>query len=75
MDVVLKVTANGISATVVRQFVPTRIEREVLAQVFTRVCDGPCDERAGQRQVQIPECQIDAEDQRTEAPATGRRAA
>ena len=75
MEVVSKLTSNGLNATVVRQFVPTRIEREVLAQVFAVVCGGPFEEWDARCQVNIPECPIEGEDHRTEALAPGRRAA
>jgi|GEM_PF-7007367 len=52
MDVVSKVTANGLNATVVRQFVPTRIEREVLAQVFAIVYGGAREEWGATRQAE-----------------------
>lgn len=38
MEVVSKAMTIRMNGTVVRQFVPTRIEREILAQVFSLVC-------------------------------------
>lgn len=73
MEVSSKVTSPAVNATVVRQFVPTRIEREVLAQVFAMVCRGLCEERSTS-QSQIHECVAD-EDHRPETLVCGRRAA
>ena len=38
MEVVSKAMTIRMNGAVVRQFVPTRIEREILAQVFSLVC-------------------------------------
>ena len=75
MDVVSKVTANGLNATVVRQFVPTRIEREVLAHVFAIVYGGAREEWGATRQAEASKCLCEDEDHPTEAHVTGRRAA
>jgi hypothetical protein len=73
MEVVSKRMASKMNGVVVRQFVPTRIEREVLAHVFALVC--------GQRNKIGICCEGDASefsngeiDQRTESFAGGRRA-
>jgi hypothetical protein len=74
MEVGSKVTSPSVNATVVRQFVPTRIEREVLAQVFALVCRGLCEEKTTS-QSKIHECAVAAEDRRPETFVPGRRAA
>ena len=73
MEVVSKRMTSKMNGVVVRQFVPTRIEREVLAQVFALVC--------GQRnknriccEGDISEVSIGEIDQRTQ-PCAGRRRA
>ena len=38
MDGSIDITGNAATATVVRQFAPSRIERQLLAQVFQLVC-------------------------------------
>jgi hypothetical protein len=43
MDVSLNSAGNAMAALVVRQFAPSRIERQLLAQVFDLVCDQRCD--------------------------------
>lgn len=43
MDGSLNSAGNAMAAMVVRQFTPSRIERQLLAQVFDLVCDQRCD--------------------------------
>lgn len=74
MEVGSKVTSPAVNATVVRQFVPSRIEREVLAQVFAMVFRGLCKERTTS-QSRLRECTIADEDQRPETLISGRHAA
>ena len=74
MDVSSKVTSPSVNATVVRQFVPTRIEREVLAQVFAMVCRGLSEERTTSHG-RIRECVVADEDYRPETLLSGRHAA
>ena len=74
MEVGSKGTSHAVNATVVRQFVPTRIEREVLAQVFAMVCSGLCGEKTT-RQSELRGCAGGAEDQQSEALIAGREAA
>jgi hypothetical protein len=74
MEVGSKVTSPALNATVIRQFVPTRIEREVLAQVFAMVCRGLCQERTTSRNSLRESAGAD-EDQSPETLASGRRAA
>jgi hypothetical protein len=73
MEVVSKGMTSKMNGVVVRQFVPTRIEREVLAQIFALVCGqrnkiGICCEG------DVSEVSIGEIDQRTEPFAGGRRA-
>ena len=42
MDGSRKDAGSAVTATVVRQFVPSRIERQVLAQAFELVCGQRC---------------------------------
>lgn len=73
MDVVSKRMTISSSGTVVRQFVPTRIEREVLAHVFALVCgqrnqiDARCDGDA------LPDSSLREDDQRTDICVERRR--
>jgi hypothetical protein len=73
MDVGSKVTSPAVNATVVRQFAPTRIEREVLAQVFALVCRGLVELRTTD-QSELPECPVEDDDQRPGAFVSGRHA-
>ncbi len=50
MDVSGNRAGNAMTATVVRQFTPSRIERELLAQVFELVC-------GQRREVEAPACE------------------
>jgi hypothetical protein len=43
MDGSLNCAGNAMAALVVRQFAPSRIERQLLAQVFDLVCGQRCD--------------------------------
>jgi hypothetical protein len=43
MDGSFNDAGNAMTALVVRQFTPSRIERRLLAQVFDLVCDQRCD--------------------------------
>ena len=43
MDGSFNRAGNAMAALVVRQFTPSRIERQLLAQVFDLVCDQRCD--------------------------------
>lgn len=74
MEVSSKVTSHSENATIVRQFVPTRIEREVLAHVFAVVCRGLREERAA-GQSPFHGCAGEAEDQPSETLVSGRRVA
>ena len=42
MDGSLNDAGNAMAAPVVRQFTPSRIEHQLLAQVFDLVCGRPC---------------------------------
>jgi hypothetical protein len=42
MDGSLNDAGNAMAAPVVRQFTPSRIEHQLLAQVFDLVCGQPC---------------------------------
>jgi hypothetical protein len=73
MEVVSKGMTSKMNGVVVRQFMPTRIEREVLAHVFALVCGrrnkiGICCED----DVSVPSMRED--DQRAETVVGGRRA-
>ena len=74
MEVGSKVISHAANAIVVRQFTPTRIEREVLAHVFATVCDGLREERTASKSNFRDSADADLT-QRSEASASGRRAA
>jgi hypothetical protein len=42
MDVALNDAGNAVVALVVRQFTPSRIEKQLLAQVFDLICGHQC---------------------------------
>ncbi|MEI6540016.1 MAG: hypothetical protein WCO86_10915 [Planctomycetota bacterium] len=76
MEVALKKVMDATAATVVRQFVPVRIEGQVLAQVFALVCGQPSETAAGSESGSNAPAQLVADDdQPTEAFVAGRRAA
>jgi hypothetical protein len=76
MDVIAKKASGAGAGTIVRQFVPTRIERQVLAHVFTLVCGGPpCQMEVDSNEVGTSAQQVSDDEQRTEAGDAGRRAA
>lgn len=58
MDGVLNHASKGMTASVVRQFAPSRIERQLLAQVFELVCgqrsEGKDSRSGGRRSAPIP---------------------
>jgi hypothetical protein len=73
MEVVSRQMTSRMSGVVVRQFVPTRIEREILAQIFALVCD-QCNPICGPCEGDVSDVSIRQIDQRTEDFAAGRRA-
>ncbi|MDB5346527.1 MAG: hypothetical protein JWP89_4904 [Schlesneria sp.] len=77
MEVVAKKVRDAGAGTVVRQFVPTRIERQVLAHVFALVYGGsPCQTKVDSNEVgTAPAQHVSDDEQRTEACDAGRRAA
>lgn len=77
MEVIAKKIRGAVTGTVVRQFVPTRIERQVLAHVFALVCGGPpCESKTDSPCVQtVPVRHLTDDQQCTEACNAGRRAA
>ena len=46
MDRPLNNAGNALTAVVIRQFTPSRIERQLLAQVFELVCGPRCETEA-----------------------------
>lgn len=77
MEVIVKKIRGAGTGTVVRQFVPTRIERQVLAHVFALVCGGPpCESKTVSPYVQtVPDRHLTDDQHRTETCDNGRRAA
>ena len=77
MEVVAKKVKGAGRGTVVRQFVPTRIERQVLAHVFALVYGGsPSQMKVDSNAVRTASAQLVSDDgQCTEACDAGRRAA
>jgi hypothetical protein len=77
MEVVAKKFREAGTGTIVRQFVPTRIERQVLAHVFALVCGGPpCESKTVSPCVQsVSDRHLTDDQHRTEACDAGRRAA
>ncbi|HEY4261231.1 MAG TPA: hypothetical protein VGM98_13785 [Schlesneria sp.] len=76
MDVIAKKVREAGTGTVVRQFVPTRIERQVLAHVFALVCGGrSCESAADFPCVGASVRQLPDDEQCAEVIETGRRAA
>ena len=73
MDVVSRQMTSRKSGVVVRQFVPTRIEREILAQIFALVC-GQCNQNCASGEGDVSDAPIRKIDQRTEPFAGGRHA-
>lgn len=76
MEVVAKKVRDVGARAVVRQFVPTRIERQVLAHVFTLVCGGsPCQTKVDSNKVGTPAQQVSDDEHRSGFCDAGRRAA
>ena len=73
MEVGSQQTTSRISGVVVRQFVPTRIEREILTQIFALVC-GQCNQVGNAREGDVSELSLRENDQQTQAFAGRRRA-
>ena len=73
MEVVSKRMTSGKKGVVVRQFVPTRIEREVLAQVFALVCSQRNKIRIS-GEGEVSGTSLQEGDQRAESVLGGRRA-
>jgi hypothetical protein len=74
MEVGSKVSSPAANAIVVRKFMPTRIEREVLAHVFAMVCNGLREERTAHESNFRDSADADLTP-RPEAPTLERRAA
>ena len=77
MDGSSKHAGNAMPATVVRQFTPSRIERQLLAQAFELVCgprweaeDSACEDQNTARPNRFRDCALGIETHRA-----GRRAA
>ncbi len=68
---------NGMTATVVRQFTPSRIERQLLAQAFELVCGQRSDveESRSTGQSATHTQRVDAGEQAIDAHVAGRRVA
>jgi hypothetical protein len=77
MEVVAKKLRDAGTGTVVRQFVPTRIERQVLAHVFGLVYGGsPCQKKVDSHDAgTAPAPHVSNDEQRLVACDAGRRAA
>ena len=73
MDGSFNHAGNAVTATVVRQFTPSRIERQLLAHVFELVCARQCDVEESHLATRT-HCLRDGE-QVMEAHSAGRRAA
>ena len=73
MEVGSQQTTSRTRGVVVRQFVPTRIEREILTQIFALVC-GQCNQVGKSCEGDVSELSLRENDQRTQAFAEGRRA-
>lgn len=74
MEVGSKAISPAANAIVIRQFMPTRIEREVLVHVFAMVCNGLREERPASENNFRDSADADLP-QRPEAAASRRRAA
>ena len=73
MEVVSEQLTRKMNGVVVRQFVPTRIEHEILARIFALVC-GQCNQIDTSIEGDVSEVSIREIDQQTE-PFAGRRRA
>ena len=71
MEVVSDRKTSRMNGAVVRQFAPTRIEREILAQIFALVW-GQCNQISTPREGHVLEWSLREVDQRAE-PFGGRR--
>jgi hypothetical protein len=76
MDGALKDAGNAMAAMVVRQFTPSRIERQLLAQVFDLVCcqRSEVEESRSTGQSAAHTHRVDDGGQATVAHVAGRRA-
>ena len=77
MEVLSKGSTNSVSVIVVRQFSPSRIERQVLTQVFELVCGQRPEsgESHSDRSSAVASHRVHESDQATEGVVAGRRAA
>ncbi len=77
MDGSLKGAGNPVTATVVRRFMPSRIERQLLARVFELVCGPDCEAEgsACAEQNAARTHRVGERRQAIDAHAAGRRAA
>jgi hypothetical protein len=69
--------SNGAAATVTRQFSPSRIELQLLTQVFELVCGqrGDMEESCSTRQSELETHRVSDREQTLETHVVGRRAA
>ncbi len=77
MDGLLMKSDKGMMATVVRQFTPSRIEQQLLAQVFELVCGqrSELDESRSAVQNMASTPRVSDDEQAIETQLAGRRAA
>lgn len=77
MDDCFNRAGSAVTAAVVRQFTPSRIERELLAQVFELVCGqrSEADESHWSGQHTVETHRMRAAQRATETAAAGRRVA
>ena len=77
MEVSLSNASNGMTATVVREFTPSRIERQLLAQVFELVCGrrGESEEIPVRGPMSLQPNRVGHVEQTIETHVAGRRAA
>ena len=73
MEVISKQTTSRMDVVVVRQFLPSRIEREILAQIFALVC-GQCNQSGATCEGDVSEVSLRGIGQRKD-PFTGGRQA
>ncbi len=73
MEVISKQMTSRMDGVVVRQFVPSRIEREILTQIFALVC-GQCNQSDAPCEADVSEVDLREIDQRAEPFTGGRRA-
>jgi len=68
---------DALTAVVIRQFTPSRIERQLLAQVFELVCGPQCEAEASHATAlsRSPTHGVRTGERAIEAPSAGRHAA